>query len=58
MGRPGAPWYSENLADAIEASKKLVAKIESNKYDKYDLIELAHLNAEIISYAIKNENED
>lgn len=58
MGKAGAPLYNEDLANSIEAAKKLIAKIETNKYDKYDLIELAHLNAEIISYAIKNENED
>lgn len=56
MGRPGAPWYGEDLANAIEATKVIIAKIESNKFTKTDLVELAHLNAEIIQYAVKNED--
>ena len=51
MGYLSYPIYSEDLASAIEASKKIIAKIESNKYDEKDLKELAEVNAEIIKYA-------
>lgn len=51
MGVDTFPVYAEDLASAIEASKKIIAKIESNKYDEKDLKELAEVNAEIIKYA-------
>lgn len=54
MGRVGAPLYGEDLANTIEAVKVIIAKIESNKHTKTDLIELAHLNAEIIENAFKD----
>ena len=48
MGRDGAPWYGEDLANLIEANKELIAKIESGKYDDETLKELADVNAKII----------
>ena len=54
MGKPGAPWYGEDLATAIETAKKLIAKIETNKYTNETLKELADVNADIIKYANKN----
>ncbi len=56
MGFNTFPVYAEDLASAIEASRKIIAKIESNKYDEQDLKELAIINAEIIKYATINEN--
>ena len=53
MGRAGAPLYAEDFANALETAKRLIAKIESNKYDEADLDELASVNAEIIEYAHK-----
>lgn len=56
MGYNTLPVYPEEIASAIEANKKIIAKIESNKYDEKDLKELAEVNAEIIKYATSNEN--
>ena len=54
MGFDFAPVYGEDLGSAIETAKKLIAKIESNKFDEQDLKELANVNAEIIRYASAN----
>ena len=54
MGRDTLPVYAEDLASAIEAGKKIIAKIESNKFDEQDLKDLAEVNAEIIKYASAN----
>lgn len=54
MGYHNLPVYGEDLANAIETAKTIIAKIESNKYDEQDLKELAEVNAEIIKYAIKD----
>ncbi len=56
MGYANLPVYSEDLANAIETAKKLIAKIESNKYDEKDIKELAEVNAEIVKYATTNED--
>lgn len=54
MGWDGVPVYGEDLANAIETAKALIAKIESNKFDSKDLEELAEVNADIIKYATKD----
>lgn len=56
MGRAGAPWYGEDLANAIEAAKTIIAKIENNKYDEQDIKEFTEVNAEIAKYATKNKD--
>ena len=56
MGIHTFPVYGEDLGSAIETAKKLIAKIESNKYDEQDLKDLAEVNAEIIKYAIANKD--
>ena len=56
MGYPFWPVYGEDLANAIETAKTIIAKIESNKYDEKDVKELTEVNAEIIKYATKNED--
>ena len=56
MGYLSYPIYSEDLANAIETAKILIAKIESNKYDEKDIKELAEVNAEIVKYATTNED--
>lgn len=58
MGRNGYPVYGEvDLGSAIETNKKVVAKIESNKFDKQDLIALAGSTFDII-VAIIEKDED
>lgn len=54
MGFHTYPVYGEDLGSLIETAKKLIAKIESNKFDEQDLKELANVNAEIIKYASAN----
>lgn len=54
MGFDFAPVYGKDLGSLIETSKKLIAKIESNKFDEQDLKELAEVNAQIIEYASAN----
>lgn len=56
MGWDGFPVYGEDLANAIEAAKKIIAKIESNKYDEQDLKELAEVNYQIVKYASNNKD--
>lgn len=48
MGWTGVPVYGEDLASLIEANKKLIAKIESGKYDNETLKELSAVNTLII----------
>lgn len=58
MGRNGYPVYGEvDLGSAIETNKKVVAKIESNKFDKQDLIALAKSTFDI-TVAIIEKDED
>ena len=48
MGLPGMPWYGAiDLGSAIETAKKVIAKIETNVYDKADLVELETALSEI-----------
>ena len=56
MGRNGFPAYGEiDLGSAIETAKSCLSKIETNKYDKQDLIAYAKANNDIILAAIQNE---
>ena len=56
MGRPWAPVYGEvDLGSAIQTAKETIAKIETNKFDKEDLIALAQANNDIIIATIQNE---
>ncbi len=56
MGRPYAPIYGEDLGSAIETAKKVIARIETNKYDKEDLVELAQSLKEILNVVEKDED--
>lgn len=56
MGWHSLPVYGKDFASAIETAKKLIAKIESNKYDEQDLKDLAEVNAEIIKHATANKD--
>lgn len=56
MGRPGIPYYGEDLGSAIENVEKIIAKIKTNKFDKQDLIELADAIVAVKSYIEEDEN--
>ena len=56
MGIHNWPVYCEiDLGSAIETAKETIAKIETNKFDKQDLIALAKANSDIIIATIQNE---
>ena len=48
MGWTAVPFYGEDIASLIEANKKIIAKIESGKYDNETLKELSAVNSLII----------
>ena len=48
MGWPSIPLYGNaDLGSAVETAKAVIAKIESNKFDKSDLVELRKALAEV-----------
>lgn len=56
MGRPFIPAYGEvDLGSAIETAKGAIEQIETNKFDKEDLLALAKANNDIIIAIIQNE---
>lgn len=58
MGIDFWPVYGEvDLGSAIQANKKIVAKIESNKFDKKDLIALAKSTFDIVVAAIEKDED-
>lgn len=59
MGRPGVPFYGNvDAGSAIQDIKKIVAKIETNKFSKDDLIKLYNANGELIKAILSNEYEN
>lgn len=57
MGRLGFPLYGEvDLGSAIQEAKSAIEKIETNKFDKEDLIALVKANSEIIIATIQDEH--
>ena len=58
MGIDNWPVYGEvDLGSAIETNKKIVAKIESNKFDKQDLIALARSTFDIVVATLQKDEE-
>ena len=58
MGRPGIPYYGEDLGSVIEVAEKKIAKIKTNKFDNKDLSELKDAVVEIIPAVEKDENKN
>jgi hypothetical protein len=54
MGRVNFPFYGEDLGSEIEEAKKILAKIETNKFDNEDLADFANKLTEIAD-KIKSE---
>lgn len=59
MGRPGVPVYGNfDAGSAIQDIKKIVEKIETNKFTKHDLIKLQNANGELIKAILSDDYED
>lgn len=59
MGIPNFPFYGyTDLGSAIEDTKKAVAKIETNKFGKRDILDLYKANAELIKAVLEDEYKD
>ena len=59
MGINGWPVYGAvDTGSAIQDIKKIVAKIETNKFSKDDLIKLYNANGELIKAILSNEYEN
>ena len=58
MGRPNFPFYGVDLGSAIQDIKKIVEKIETNKFGQKDLIDLYNANGELLKAVLSNEYEN
>ena len=59
MGRPiNVVYGSSDIGSAVEDVKKVVAKIETNKFGNKDLLTLATASNELIKAVIADEYED
>lgn len=59
MGRPFLPLYGNaDAGSAIEDIKKIVEKIETNKFGQKDLIDLYNANGELLKAILSNEYEN
>ena len=57
--RPFAPVYGiADVGSAIQDIKKIIEKIETNKFSKDDLIKLYNANGELIKAILSNEYEN
>lgn len=56
--KPFAPFYGDiDVGSTIQDIKGLIAKIETNKYDKNDIVEFAKKNNDIIIAIISQDVE-
>lgn len=59
MGRPPFSWYGDaDVGSAIQDVKKIVEKVETNKFDNSDLLELYKANAELLKALLEHEYKD
>ena len=57
MGRIGFPLYGDiDLGSTIETAKSLIAKIESNRFGKTELVKLEEVLADIRKVIADNEH--
>lgn len=56
MGISMYPVYGEDIGSAIEQTKKTIATIETNKFDKHDILELIKANNVLIGYLLENDD--
>ena len=58
MGIPGFAYYGYvDLGSAIEDTKSLIQKIETNKYSKQDLIKLAQASNAILTFMLDADKD-
>lgn len=56
MGRPGLPVYGNvDAGSAIQDIKKIVAKIETNKFSQKDLTDLYNANGELLKAILSDD---
>lgn len=59
MGIPNIPFYGDaDVGSAIEDIKKIIAKIETNKFGSADILNLYEANAELLKAIITDEYKD
>ena len=59
MGLPNLPVYGlVDAGSAIQDIKKIVEKIETNKFGQQDLINLYNANGELLKAVLSNEYEN
>ena len=59
MGQPNFPWYGNpDVGSAIQDIKKIIEKIETNKFGKLDIVALHNANADLIGALIENDYEE
>ena len=59
MSRPNFPWYgNSDVGSAIQDIKKIIEKIETNKFGKSDIVALHNANADLIGALIANDYEE
>ena len=59
MGRPFVPLYGNfDAGSAIQDIKKIIEKIETNKFSKEDLIKLYNANGELLKAVVSNAYEN
>lgn len=59
MGIPNFPFYGNvDAGSAIQDIKKIVEKIETNKFSQSDLIALYNANGELLKAILSNEYEN
>ena len=57
MGIPGCKYYGEDMGSAIQDAKKVIAKIETNKFDETDVLKLVAANEVLVKYALAHKDE-
>ena len=59
MGRPGLSLYGNaDVGSAVEDIKNIVAKIDTNKFDKKDILKLHKANTELITALLNDDYKD
>ena len=59
MGVPNIPLYGNvDAGSAIQDIKKIIEKIETNKFGQQDLIKLYNANGELLKAVLSNEYEN
>ena len=58
MGYPGYPVYGQEIGSTIKDIKAIIAKIETNKFTKEDILKLHNANADLIKALLSDDYKD